>query len=131
MPGKRITLPDLIRRLRAADVLLASADGLHVPTFAVAHNISIRAVSRLLRDIREIGHAHEVRHDATADRYTHHYVPDVLPIFRETPYTGKRGPKKRIDRALVRDSLAQGMSTAVVARLAGCSVDMVRKIRAG
>lgn len=126
MPDKRIDLIDLIRRLQDADSLLAG-EGLRAQVFANEHGISHRAVVRLLATLRELGRETEVRHDADADRNTHHYSRGVARLFvAPSADVAHFGRRRVLDRGEMQRLKDQGMTAVGIAAAMGCSEITVR-----
>lgn len=75
--------PADIHRLIALDAALASRRGLHVPSFAAAHEITPRTVDRLIALLRDVGHPSESRRDTPEwkSAYHHRYRAGVRRLF--------------------------------------------------
>jgi DNA-directed RNA polymerase specialized sigma24 family protein len=120
------SLADILPRLIAADVALASDEGLHLPTFASDHQISEKTAQRLLAGLALCGRTHE-SHREPDGFYRHRYAPDVGRLFAVTTLERRqRGRKVATEPpAEVAEALrlvdAEGLSVTEAASRVGSS----------
>lgn len=87
------SLADILPRLIAIDVAMASSEGLHLPTFARDHQISEKTAQRLLAGLALCGRSHE-SHREPDGSYRHRYAPDVGRLFAVTTLERRQRGRK-------------------------------------